>query len=199
MVLHHLEGSMVDLSGQSIPRLAASLQLSTQSTTLAAQGPAVLASQNEDALAERIRKMNEIQNVTQQKLGEIIELGADKTVVSALGDTVKNINEATQSLVSAARERLALAAQHDKQYDALRRAQAAFVAAGAPVMMDAQTRINAILSSSTVSAGDAAEAAQTIDQLGNVVASGNLAAADLIAALSASSNDKLDDIQKEYK
>jgi hypothetical protein len=199
MVLHRLEGSMVDLSGQSIPRLAASLQLSTQSATLAAQGPAVLASQNEDALGERIRKMNEIQNVTQQKLGEIIELGADKTVVSALGDTVKNINEATQSLVSAARERLALAAQHDKQYDALRRAQAAFVAAGGPVMMDAQTRINAILSSTTFSAGDAAEAAQTIDQLGNVVASGNLAAADLIAALSASSNDKLDDTQKEYK
>src|SRR5215467_3148690 len=70
MVLHRLEGSMVDLSGQSIPRLAASLQLSTQSATLAAQGPAVLASQNEDALGERIGKMKEIQNVTQQKLGE---------------------------------------------------------------------------------------------------------------------------------
>jgi methyl-accepting chemotaxis protein len=199
LVLHHLEGSMIDLSGQSIPRLAASLQLSTQSAALAAQGPAVLASQNENALGERIGKMKEIQNVTQQKLGEIVELGADKTVVSALGDTVKNINEATQSLVSAARERLALAAQHDKQYDALRKAQGAFVAAGGPAMMDAQTRINAILSASNFSAGDAAEAAQTIDQLGNVVASGNLAAADLISALSASSSDKLDDIQKEYK
>jgi methyl-accepting chemotaxis protein len=199
LVLHHLEGSMVNLSGQSIPRLAASLQLSTQSATLAAQGPAVLASQSADTLAERVKKMKEIQDVTQQKLGEIIELGADKAVVSALSETIKSINEAAQSLVSAARERLSLAAQHDKQYDALRSAQGAFVAAGSPVMMDAQTRINAILSSANLSTSDATEAAQTVDQLSNVTASGNLAAADLVAALSANSNDKLDDVQREFK
>ena len=82
----------------------------------------------------------------------------------------------------------------DKQYDALRSAQAAFVAAASPAMLDAQTRITAILGSASLSAADAIEAAQTVDQLGNVVASGNLAAADLIAALSAGSSDKLDDI-----
>src|SRR5215831_16771650 len=54
LVLHQLEDTMVDLSGQNIPRLAASLQLSTQAARLAAQGPAVLASQSEDVLAERI-------------------------------------------------------------------------------------------------------------------------------------------------
>ena len=199
LVLRHLGDTMVDLSGQDIPRLAASLQLSTQAATLAAQGPAVLASQNEDALNQRIKKMKEIQEVTQEKLGEIIELGVDKQVISALSETIKNIQEAAQSLISAARERVTLAAQHDKQYDALRSAQAAFVAAASPAMLDAQTRITAILGSASLSAADAIEAAQTVDQLGNVVASGNLAAADLIAALSAGSNDKLDDIAREYK
>ena len=129
LVLRHLGDTMVDLSGQDIPRLAASLQLSTQAATLAAQGPAVLASQNDDALNQRIKKMKEIQEVTQEKLGEIIELGVDKQVISVLGETIKNIQEAAQSLISAARERVTLAAQHDKQYDALRSAQAAFVAA----------------------------------------------------------------------
>jgi hypothetical protein len=148
----------------------------------------VLGSQNEDALNERIKKMKEIQDLTQGKLGEIVELGADKSVVSALSETINNINEATQSLVSAARERLAAAALHDKQYDALRAAQSGFVAAAAPAMMDAQVRINAILSSANLSTTDATDAARMVDQLGNIVANGNLAAADMSAALSA--NDR---------
>ena len=37
LVLGHLGGAMVDLSGRDIPRLAASLQLSAQSASLASQ------------------------------------------------------------------------------------------------------------------------------------------------------------------
>src|SRR4029077_16392253 len=117
LVLGHLGTAMVDLSGRDIPRLAASLQLSAQSASLAAQGPALLASPSEDVLNERIKKLKEIQDRTQEKLGEIIELGADKSVVAALGETIKNINEAAQSLVSASRERLNTAAQHNKTFD----------------------------------------------------------------------------------
>ena len=199
LVLRQLGGIMVDLSGQNIPRLAASLELSSLSATLAAQGPAVLASQNEEALGERIKKMKEIQDLTRQKLGEAIELGADKEVAAALGETIKNINETMQSLVSAARERLTAAAAHNKQYGALREAQGAFVTAASPGMMAAQTRINLILGSANLSANDANEAAQTVNQLGNVVANGNLAAADMSAALSANSGDQIDDIEKEFK
>ena len=198
-VLQQLGVRMIDLSGQDIPRLTASLQLSALSAGLAAQGPSLLAAQNDDALSERTKKLKELQQQTQQKLGEIIELGADKAVVSALNETIKNINEAAQSLASAARERLDVAALHDKQYDALRVAQGAFVLAAGPAMLDAQTQVNAILSSANLSANDATEAAQTVGQLGNVVASGNLAAADMSAALSANSSDKLDDIEKEFK
>ena len=199
MVLHHLAGTMVDLSARDIPRLAASLQLSAQSASLASQGPGLLVSQSDDALNERIKKMNEIQRGTQEKLGEIIELGADKTVVAALGETVKNIEEATKSLVSASHERLEAAAQHDKQYDALRVAQAGFVAAAGPAMMDAQAQLNAVLSSASPSADDATQAARTVEQLGNLIASGNLAAADMSAALSANSSDTLEAIEKDFK
>ena len=199
LVLRHLGTTMTDLSGHDIPRLSASLQLSAEAASLAAQGPALLAVQSDDALGERAKKMKEIQQQTQQKLGEVIELGADKTVVSALNETIKNINEAAQSLSSAAHERLDVAALHDKQYDALRGAQAAFTAAASPAMLDAQTQVNAILGSANLSASDANDAAQTLGQLGNVVASGNLVAANMSAALSANSSDKLDDIEKEFK
>ena len=199
LALQNLGGRMTDLSGRDIPRLAASLQLSALSASLAAQGPALLAAQSEDALKERTAKLKELQEQTQQKLTEIIQLGGDKTVVSGLSETIKSINEAAQSLAKAARERLDIAALHDKQYDALRNAQGAFVGAASPAMLDAQTRVNAILGSADLSASDASDAAQIVGQLGNVVASGNLAAADMSAALSANTSDKLDDIQKEFK
>jgi methyl-accepting chemotaxis protein len=199
MVLGHLSGTMVDLSGRDIPRLAASLQLAAQSASLASQGPALLTSRSEEGLNERARKMKETQGVTLEKLGEIIELGADKAVVAALTETIKNVDENITSMVAAARERLETAAQHERQYEALRKAQASFVAAASPAMMDAQAQISAILGSASLSADDAAQAARTVDQLGNVVASGNLTASDMTAALSANSSDALEAIEKEFK
>ena len=127
--------------------------------------------------------MKETQQVTVEKLGEIIELGADKAVIAALSETVKNIDDNINSLGSAARERLDLAAQHDRQYGALRSAQTGFVAAASPAMMDAQAEINAILGSADLSRDDAVQAARTVEQLAEVIASGNLAASNMTAAL----------------
>lgn len=199
LVLGHLGVAMVDLSGRDIPRLAASLQLSAQSASLASQGPALLASRSEEALNERSKKMKETQTVALQKLGEIVKLGADKSIVEALTETVKNIEDMIKSLGSAARERLEVAALHEKQYAALRKAQADFVAASAPAMMDSQSQINAILSSANLSPDDASEAVRTVEQLGNVVASTNLMASDMTAALSANNSDILEAIEKEFK
>ena len=198
MVLGHLGASISDLSGKDIPRLAASLQLSAQSATLASQGPALLASESEQALNERSKKIKETQQVTLEKLGEIVELGADKAVMAALTETVKNISEIIGSLSAAASERLAAAAQHEKQYEALRGAQASFVAAAAPAMVDAQAHINAILQSPNLSPDDAAQAARSVDELGDVIASGHLAASEMIAALSANSSEKLNAIEKGF-
>ena len=199
LVLGQLGGTMIDLSGRDIPRLAASLQLSAQSAGLASQGPALLAARSEETLAERSRKMKETQTLAMQKLGEIVELGADKTVVAALTETVKNIDDMIKSLGSAARERLDVAALHEKQYNALRKAQTEFVAASSPAMMDAQSQINAILGSANLSTDDATEAARTVEQLGNVIASTNLMASDMTAALTASNSDTLEAIEKEFK
>src|SRR5438105_6909372 len=110
MVLGHLGERMVDLSARDIPRLAASLQLSAQSASLASQGPALLAARSEEALNERTKKMKETQAQALQTLGQIIEMGADKTVVAALGETVKNIDDVIKSLGKAARERLEVTA-----------------------------------------------------------------------------------------
>ena len=66
-------------------------------------------------------------------------------------------------------------------------------------MMDAQAQINAILGSANLSQDDATQAARTVDQLGNVTASGNLMASEMIAALSASSSATLESIEKEFK
>jgi methyl-accepting chemotaxis protein len=199
LVLRHLGGTMLDLSGRDIPRLAASQQLAAQSASLASQGPALLASGNAEALNERIRKMKETQQVALAKLGEITELGADKAVVGALGETVKNIDDTIKSLGSAARERLEIAAQHDRQFDALRAAQANCVAVANPAMMDAEVQINAILQSANFSPDDAAQAARQVEQLGNVIASSNLIASNMAAALSANSSDTLEAIEKQFK
>ncbi|HEV7879678.1 methyl-accepting chemotaxis protein [Bradyrhizobium sp.] len=199
MVLGQLGEMMIDLSGRDIPRLAASLQLASQSAALASQGPALLASRTEEALQERSRTMKAARQIALDKLGEIIELGADKDVISALTETVKDIDDAIKNLGAAARERLDAAASHEKLYRALRSAQAGFVAAASPAMMDAQTTINAILGSANLSQDDATEAARTVEQLGNVISSSNLMASDMMAALSADSSAPLDAIEKEFQ
>jgi methyl-accepting chemotaxis protein len=199
MVLGHLGNTMLDLSARDIPRLAASLQLAAQSASLASQGPALLASRSEQGLTERAGKLKETQAVTLEKLGEIIELGADKAVVAALSETAKNIDDNIKSMVTAARERLEAAAQHDKDYHALRDAQAAFTAAAAPAMMNAQTQVNVIFATANLYPDDATRAAQTVEQLGHVVAGGHQAASEMMAALSADSSDTLEAIEKAFK
>src|SRR3954447_5474640 len=136
MVLGQLGDMMIDLSGREIPRLSASLQLATQSASLASQGPALLASRSDEILQDRIRAMKATGQAANDKLGEIIELGADKDAVSALTETVKNIDDMIKSLGAAAKERLDAAAAHARLYQAVRGAQAGFVAAANPSMMD---------------------------------------------------------------
>jgi len=199
LMLGRLGGTMGDLSGRDIPRLAASLQLSAQSTSLANQGPALLASRSEEALNDRTRKMKETQTVALQKLGEIVELGADKAVVAALTENVKNIDDMIKSLGSAARERLELAAQHEKLYDAVRKAQRRFIAAAGPAALDAQTELQSIYAAGTFSQDDAIKGHRAADQLGDIAASGNMIAFDMIAALSTNNADTLEAIAKDFR
>src|SRR4249920_1602846 len=199
LMLGRLGGTMVDLSGRDIPRLAASLQLSAQSTSLASQRPALLAARSEEALNDRTKKMKETQRVALLKLGEIVELGADKAVVAALTENVKNIDDMIKSLGSAARERLELAARHEKLYDAVRKAQRRFTAAAGPAASDAQTELQSIYAAGNFSQNDAIKAHKAADQLGDIAASGNMMAFDMIAALSTNNGDTLEAIAKEFR
>jgi methyl-accepting chemotaxis protein len=199
LMLGRLGGTMGDLSGRDIPRLAASLQLSAQSTSLANQGPALLAARSEEALADRTRKMKETQTIALQKLGEIVELGADKAVVAALTENVKNIDDMIKSLGSAARERLELAAQHEKLYDAVRKAQRRFIAAAGPAALDAQTELQSIYAAGSFSQDDAIKGHRAADQLGDIAASGNMIAFDMIAALSTNNAETLEAIAKDFR
>jgi methyl-accepting chemotaxis protein len=199
LVLRHLGGSMVELSGRDIPRLAASLQLSAQSASLGSQGPALLASTSQDALQEHAKTMKQTQAVALKKLSEITNLGADQSVVDALSENVKNIDDMIKSLGGAARERLDAAALHERLFNAARKAHTDFVAVATPAMTEAQTHLNAVLASPDRSSDAAKQAAQEVEQLGTVIIGTNLMASDMTAALSANSSAELEAIQKEFK
>ncbi len=199
LMLGRLGSTMTDLSSRDIPRLAASLQLSAQSASLASQGPALLAARSEQALNDRTRKMKETQAIAMQKLGEIAQLGADKAVVAALTENMKSIDDVIKSLGSAALERLELDAQHERLYSAVRTAQRRFVAAAGPAAIDAQTELYSIYAAPNFSQSDAIRAHKTAEQLSDISASGNLIAFDMIAALSATNGDTLEAIGKEFR
>ena len=183
--LSKLGAAMTELSGRDIPKLAASLQLTTQSESLASQAPMLLASSSAEALRERQQRMRAALEVASQQLADITRFGADPAVITAMTDTLKNIEDTIRSLGAAAQERLDLAASHRKLYDALRGAQDEFLALATPAMMDAQTRMSAALASTNLNANDAADAGRTIELLGNVIAPSNLIVSNLMAALSA--------------
>jgi methyl-accepting chemotaxis protein len=199
MILGQLGGMMTDLNGRDIPKLTASLQLATASESLASQGPMLLASSSPDVLKERSQRMRDTHKIAVEKLDTIAKLGADKAVVAALADTVKNIEDTIRSLGAATQERLDAVAQHQKQYDSLRAAAANFVKMSEPAATDAQNVMNDTLRATVFSAEDSGEAARVIVQVGEVVASTNLISSDLMAALSAGSSEALSPIEDNFK
>jgi phosphoglycerate-specific signal transduction histidine kinase len=148
--LHQLGDSMSSLSGQDIPKLAASQELATESERLASQAPILLDSANADQIKERAGRMKNAQQAAMRRLDDITRLGADTSVVAALTDTVKNIDDTIRSLGTAAQERLDLATRHTELYDQLRGSHDAFIAVAGPAMLDAQTQMNAVLGSAIV-------------------------------------------------
>ncbi len=73
------------------------------------------------------------------------------------------------------------------------------MAASIPEMFDAQSRLNAMLTAVDPVIDDATAAARIVEQLGNVIAGGNLMTSNMAAALSANSSDTLEAIEKDFK
>jgi len=199
MILGQLGEMMTNLNGRDIPKLTASLQLATASENLASQGPTLLASGSADVLKDRSQKMRETHKIAVEKLDAIAKLGADKAVVAALSDTVKNIEDTIRSLGAAAQERLDAAAQHQKLFDQLREAETLFVSMSAPALMDAQGSMTSALLSPNFSRDNASKIAKTIDQVGEIVAGTNLIAADLMSALSVNNAEALAPIERTFQ
>jgi methyl-accepting chemotaxis protein len=199
MVLGHLGGTMINLSGRDIPRLAASLQLAGQSASLASQGPALLESRSEETLNERSMKMKETLEATHQKLGEIVELGADESAVADLRKNVKNIEDTVKNLVAAVRNRLEIVARREKLYDALCEVQTRFDAVSWPLMMEIRDRIRAGLEAGNMSPEQQAESTRTIEHLGDASSTLSLQTFDMAAALSAGSSEALDPLEKAFQ
>ncbi|MFC0241008.1 methyl-accepting chemotaxis protein [Rhodopseudomonas telluris] len=197
--LRSLGITMSDLSGRDIPKLTASLQLATESERLASLAPMLLVSATPDQLKERSAQMKQAQGVASEKLAELTNYGSDKAVVAAMSETLRNIADTIRSLGAAAQERLDLAQTHNKVYDALRKSHDEFIAVANPAMLNAQTQMNAVLSSANLSQDDATEAGQRIEQLGNVIALSNLAASNLMAALSARDADAIEPVETSFK
>ena len=199
VLLGRLGGMMTDLSGQNIPRLATSLELSAQSASLSTQGQALLASNSEAMLEERSKQMRETQQTAAAKLAEISRLGADKTVIDAMGEISKNIGDMVGSIGSAAKERLDTSALREKEAAELRKAHTAFLTAATLSMLDAQTQLNAVLGSVTIEQKDAMEAARAVDVLGSVITDTNLLTADMTAALAAQNTEALGPLEETFR
>jgi methyl-accepting chemotaxis protein len=187
-----------ELSSRDIPRLTASLQLENQSTGLSAEAPGLLTSETETVLQERSKSMIELQRTASIKLGQIADLGGDKTVVAAMKETVGDIDQMITRLGSAAKERMDAAAQREERYRLLQETHRALVDLAMPAMLAAQAQVKAALATASSADGEIASATRTAEQLSNVIADGNLLAADLMAAISASTAVSLDSVQKRF-
>ncbi len=198
-MLGQLGQMMTELNGRDIPKLTASLELATASESLASQGPMLLASSSADILKDRSQRMRATHQIAVEKLAAIARLGADKAVVTALGESVKNIEDTIRSLGAATQEKIDAAAQHEKLYNAVRAAADNFVNKAAPSMADAQTGMDATLRAAVFSAEDSGEASRIIVQVGNVVADTNLISSDLMGALSAGTGEALSPIEDSFK
>ena len=196
LLLGQLGGMMNELSSQNIPRLSASLQLSGLSQSLAARGPAMLASDDESTLQSRTQGLKEVQAAALAKLQEIKALKADPAVVSALEENVKMLDDTINSLRAAAKERLDLAAEHTKKFDAARTAHNAVVAIIGSAAEDAKASVNSALVNPNAEPKEAIKAMRGVDMLASLLADINFAASNISAAANANNAESLSD--QEY-
>ncbi len=196
LLLGQLGGMMNELSSQNIPRLTASLQLSGLSQSLAARGPAMLASDDESTLQSRTQGLKEVQAAALAKLQEIKTLKADPSVVSALEENVKMLDDTINSLRGAAKERLDLAAEHNKKFEAARAAHSAVVNIISGAAEDAKAAVNSALVNPNAEPKEAIKAMRGVDMLASLLADINFAASNISAAANANNAETLSD--QEY-
>ncbi len=198
-LLNQLGHTMTGLNDKDIPRLTASLQLSTLSESLAAKGPLLLNASNELIRQEQTKALQETEAALLAKLKEIADLGADKTVITQLSETAKSIDDMIQSLGSAAKERLEAAKHRERLYEALITEHAAFTWTTDLAMEGARATVTALLSSAETNDTQIAIANKEAEQIGYLIADSNLMVVNMAAALSATKAESLETLQEAFK
>ncbi|MDR3467160.1 MAG: methyl-accepting chemotaxis protein [Xanthobacteraceae bacterium] len=196
VMLGRLGHTMADLGERDVPRLIASMELSTLSESMSAKGPALLAARDDAARAELAQNLKDTQAAALAKLNDITRLGGDKTVVSALGETIKAIDDTVDSFGNAAKERLELLTARNKMYETLRATRTQYVKDAVPLLTQAQERLSALLRSSDFDTDTARAAADELNQMFGLVAVANGMTADMMAAFAAV--DDLDALQSSF-
>ena len=197
-LLSQLGHTMGGLNDKDIPRLTATLQLSTISEMLAAKGPILLSASSEQAREEQTKALKEIEASAIAKLKEIESFGADQTVVAQLQETLKGIDDMIKSLGAAAKERLDAAGHREKQHEGLVAAHTAFISA-ADTTLDSARATASMLTAGDPDDPKAIAAVKDVDQLVAIVAQTNLAVVNMAAALSASKGEAIDHQQDALK
>ncbi len=195
LLFNQLGHTLDDLSGRDVPKLAAGLRLESLSTSLTNQAPALLASDSDDVLRERMATLNGTQEAASRQLQDLVRLGGAPETMAALQDIVKNLHDMVALLGTAANGKITAASARAAKYTELRNIHGAFVAAATPAMLDAQTMMNAVLASATVSQEDISAAARGVEVIGRLMSEANLMAAELSAVLAAPSPEELERIQ----
>ncbi len=185
LLLGQLERMTTDLSARDIPRLASSLQLQTHSAALATEAPTLLAADTTARLAERRDAVRRTQTRIAAKLGELIELGADKELVTSLTDTVKRTDEMIGKLDDVAQAQIAATAARMKTQEALQNAHADLITTATPLLKMAQTQVKAALTSGRAASETALQDMLLVESLTETVAAANLFSAELLAAAAA--------------
>ncbi len=196
VLLGRLGHTIGDLGERDVPRLTASLELSTLSESLSAKGPALLAAKDDAARRELTQNLKDTKAAALTKLNDITRFGGDKTVVSALGETIKSIDDTVDSFGNAAKERLEILAARDKMYETLRTTRAQFVKDAVPILTQAMERLTKVLGSSDFDADTARAASDEVNGLFAVTATANGMMADMTAAFAAT--DDLDALQSSF-
>jgi methyl-accepting chemotaxis protein len=150
------------VSGRNIPEIIATLGLQTDTQTLAASAPAMLAVQNQSQRASELTALKSRQDNISKRLDAIASFQSDGTAVNKLKSLNSAINSKLTALDGVVDERLKLSTHGDELRKAAIAAQAKVNEALQPALEQAQTDVTM---ASMTAGGDANQSTMTLLRL----------------------------------
>jgi methyl-accepting chemotaxis protein len=146
VLLGQLGRMMAGLSGEDIPRLSASLQLTAMTESLASRAPALLQATTDAARAEQLKTLKTTQSAALEKITQIKAIGgSSETIVAGLEENVKNLDDMLNSLSNAAKERIETVDKRGQQFVKMRTAHKEFVEVLSDALSEAKAAVKTAL------------------------------------------------------